>query len=204
MSRKSVFGMVLAAVFVALGARGADNIVFVDLQEVFKGFYKTQLAQDQLRQQTADIKVELESMQEEIKSLKEEIDLLRADSRDETLSAEVREGKLSLLEEKLVELRKKERDVADFEKLRMRQLEQQNKRMTRKIFDEIQSVINRFAQEKGYDAVLDRSAQSRNGTPMVLFARPAEDITGEVLAALNEGREEANPADAEKAATEKK
>jgi len=35
-------------------ALAGDGIVFVDLQEVFKRFYKTQLAQDQLRQQSAD------------------------------------------------------------------------------------------------------------------------------------------------------
>jgi Skp family chaperone for outer membrane proteins len=189
--RKRIFSaFLLAGILWTSTALAGDGIVFVDLQEVFKRFYKTQLAQDQLRQQSADIKVELESMQEEVKSLKEEIDVLRADSRDETLSDEIRDGKLSQLEEKLVALRQKERDVADFEKLRMQQLEQQNKRMTRKIFDEIKGVINDFSREKGYNAVIDRSAQSRSGTPVVLFARSAEDITGDVLAVLNEGRED--------------
>ena len=189
--RKRIFSaFLLAGILWTSTTLAGEGIVFVDLQEVFKRFYKTQLAQDQLRQQSADIKVELESMQEEVKSLKEEIDVLRADSRDETLSEEVRDGKLSQLEEKLVALRQKERDVSDFEKLRMQQLEQQNKRMTRKIFDEIQGVVNDFAREKGYEAVIDRSAQSRSGTPVVLFARPAEDITGDVLAVLNEGRED--------------
>ena len=190
MREKSFLGFLLAGMMWVSTSFAGEGIVFVDLQEVFKRFYKTQLAQDQLRQQSADIKVELEAMQEEVKNLKEEIDVLRADSRDETLSDEIRDGKLSQLEEKLVALRQKERDVADFEKLRMQQLEQQNKRMTRKIFDEIKGVINDFSREKGYNAVIDRSAQSRSGTPVVLFARSAEDITGDVLAVLNEGRED--------------
>ena len=195
MKLRGSFCVVLLAVALFSGsAFAAGDVVFIDLQEVFKRFYKTQLAQDQLRQQSADMRLELEAMQDEIKGLKEEIEVLRADSRDETLSEEVREGKLNLLEEKLVELRRKQQDAADFERSRMQQMDQQNKRMTRKIFDEIQGAVDSYARAKGCDAVIDRSAQSRAGTPVVLFAAPTKDITSDVLAVLNEGRTETGEA----------
>ncbi len=197
---KKVFpALVFAATLLAGSAHAAGDIVFVDLQEVFKRFYKTQLAQDQIRQQADDIKLERATMEEEIKNLKEEVEVYRADSRDETLSEEVREAKRNQLEEKLVELQKKERDVKDFEKLRSQQLEQQNKRMSLKLFDEIHEVIVNFAKEKGYAAVVDRSAQSRAGMQTVLYASVQMDITADVLVVLNEGREET---EAEKAAIE--
>ncbi len=166
------------------------EIVFIDLQEVFKRFYKTQLAQDQIRQQTSDIQLERSNMEEEVTELKEEVEVLRADSRDETLSEEVREGKRNQLEEKLVELQKKERDMNEFEKLRTHQLEQQNKRMSLKLFDEIHSVIVNYSKEKGFAGVIDRSAQSRAGMQMVLYANVQRDITADVLVVLNEGQEE--------------
>ena len=188
---KKVFpALVFAAALLAGSAHAAGDIVFVDLQEVFKRFYKTQLAQDQIRQQANDIKLERATMEEEIKSMKEEVEVFRADSRDETLSEEVRDAKRNQLEEKLVELQKKERDVNDFEKLRTQQLEQQNKRMSLKLFDEIHEVIVNFSKEKGFAAVVDRSAQSRAGMQMVLYASVQMDITADVLAVLNEGREE--------------
>jgi len=188
---KKVFAtLVFSATLLAGSAHAAGDIVFVDLQEVFKRFYKTQLAQDQIRQQAADIKLERATMEEEIKGLKEEVEVFRADSRDETLSEEVREAKRNQLEEKLVELQKKERDVNDFEKLRTQQLEQQNKRMSLKLFDEIHEVIVNYSKEKGFAAVIDRSAQSRAGMQMVLYASIQMDITADVLAVLNEGREE--------------
>ena len=190
MMKKFFFALLAVVALTAGTVRAAGGVVFIDVEEVFKRFYKTQLAQDQLRQQSSEIKVEREAMEEEIKDIKDEIEVLRTDSRDETLSEEVREGKRNQLEEKLVELQKKEREIDSFEKLRMQQLDQQNKRMTRKIFDEINDVIVRYSREKSFDAVIDRSAKGRNGIFVVLYAGTAKDITADVIAVLNEGREE--------------
>ncbi|QBG47875.1 OmpH family outer membrane protein [Verrucomicrobia bacterium S94] len=185
-----LFSACFLSLFFLLGsARAANEIAFVDLQEVFKQFYKTQLAQDQIRQQADDIKLERDEIEDEVKVLKEEIDVLRKDSRDKTLPEDVRRNKRDLLEEKLVELQRKEKDMADFEKLRREQMEQQNARMTKKLFDEIHEVIIQHAKAKGYSAVIDRSAQSRIGTETILYTSPKVDITAEVLAVLNEGRE---------------
>lgn len=182
--------LLLAACLAAGGARAAGEMVYIDLQEVFKRFYKTQLAQDQIQQQHSDIKLERQDMEDGVKGLKEEIEVLRTDARDETLSEVIRQDKRNQLEEKLVALQTKEQEMVDFEKLRMQQLEQQNTRMTKKIFDEIRDTIINYAKSKNYDSVIDRSAQSRIGTEVVLYVGSKVDITADVLAVLNEGREE--------------
>lgn len=187
--RKYFPTLLLTAVLLAGGTFAAGEIVFVDIQEVFKNFYKTKLAQDQIRQQADDIKFEREEMEAELKGMKEEVEVLRVDSRDATLSEDLRENKRNQLEEKLVELQKNEQEMIDFEKLRMQQLEQQNTRMSRKLFDEIHEQVILYSKEKGFNGVIDRSAQSRAGMKMVLFASPKQDITADILMALNEGRE---------------
>lgn len=181
--------VLLTGVMLSATVHAEDNTAYVDLQEVFKRFYKTQLAQDQIRQQADDIKMEREEIEEEVKVMKEEIEVLRNDSRDETLSDDVRENKRNQLEEKLVDLQKKEQDMGDFEKLRIKQMEQQNTRMTKKLFDEIHDSIITYAKAQGFTAVIDRSAQSRIGTDVILFVSPQVDITADVLAVMNEGRE---------------
>ena len=187
---KKVFLSLLIAVFMVAGAALAeDRIAFVDIQEVFKGFYKTQLAQDQIRQQADDIKLEREEMGDAILALKEEVEALRTDARDETLSAEVRSSKRELLEGKLVNVQAKEREMAEFDKLRREQLEKQNARMTRTLFDEIHEAVILYAKAQGYASVIDRSAQSRMGTKVVLYTKVDVDITADLLAVLNEDRE---------------
>lgn len=187
---KKVFSLLLIGVFMVVGAAQAeDRIVFVDVQEVFKGFYKTQLAQDQIRQQADDIKLEREEMEEEVLALKEEIEVLRADARDEMLSTEVRASKRDLLEEKLVNVMAKEREMGEFDKLRREQLEKQNMRMTRTLFDEIHEAVILYAKAQGFTSVIDRSAKSKMGIQIVLFAQVDVDITADLLAVLNEDRE---------------
>ena len=195
--KKFLTTLILTSGLMFGSAYAAEEIAFIDLQEVFKQFYKTQLAQDQIRQQADDIKAEREEIEEEVKVMKEEIEVLRTDSRDETLSVEVRENKRDELEEKLVELQKKEQDMIDFEKLRMQQMEQQNTRMTKKLFDEIHGIVINYAKSQGFSAVVDRSSQSRIGTDVVLFVSPKVDITADVLAVMNEGREATKAAEPE-------
>lgn len=181
--------LLLVFTLIAGGAYAAGELVFVDAQEVFKRFYKTELAQDQIRQQADDIKLEREAMEVEVKELKEEVETLRTDSRDETLSEEIRQGKREKLEEKLVELQQKEQEMTEYEKLRIQQLEQQNSRMTKKLFDEIHEAVTIYAKEKDFAGVIDRSTQSPIGLDLVLFSNPKQDITSDILTALNEGHE---------------
>ena len=187
--KKLLPALLIATCFFAIGAQAANEIVFVDLQEVFKRFYKTQLAQDQIRQQASDITMERDTMAAEIKNMKDEVELLRIDSRDKTLSEEVRDAKRSLLEEKLVELQKRDQEMLDYEKLRNQQLEQQNTRMSRQLFDEIHAAVNKYALEHSFAAVIDRSAQSRAGTQVILYTSGKNDITAEIILLLNEGHE---------------
>ena len=200
---KRVFAtLVLSALCVAGSVRAADEIAFLDMQEVFRQFYKTELAQDQMRQQADDIRLEREEIGQEVEVMKEEIETLRTDSRDESLSDEVRESKRNQLEEKLVELQKKEQEFSEFEQLRKEQMEQQNTRMTKKLFDEIHDTVIKYAKAHGYIAVLDRSAVSRVGTAVFPYTNPKVDITAEVLMVLNEGRETADSTAPNTATTE--
>ena len=64
--KKVLWSLVIVGVMIVGAVQAEDRIAFVDVQEVFKGFYKTQLAQDQIRQQADDIKMEREEMEEEI------------------------------------------------------------------------------------------------------------------------------------------
>lgn len=188
--KKHFPALILTAFLLSTGAFAAGDIVFFDAQEAFKRFYKTQLAENQIRQQADDIKVEREAMEVDLNKLKEEIEVLRTDSRDMTLSEDIRQSKRDKLEEKLVELQKSEQEMIDYEKLRIQQLEQQNARMTKKLLDEIHEAVILYAKEEAFAGVIDRSAVSRTSLPMVLYADTKRDITVDVLAILNAGHEQ--------------
>ena len=173
------------------------QIAFVDMQKLFTSFYKTQLAQDQVRQQSDQMKLEQDIMQDNIEEIRQEIEDLRIDSRDNMLSAEVRSNKRVLLEEKLIELQSLEKEMNEYEVLRRKQIDEQNTRMTKKLFDEIQENIVNYSRENGFSAVVDHSAQSRIGIPIIAYVDPRVDITQGVLDLLNKGYEQVNIGDKE-------
>ena len=165
------------------------EIAFVDMQKLFTSFYKTQLAQDQVRQQADEMQLEQDIMMSNIEEIRQEIEDLRTDSRDSMLSLEMRSNKRVLLEEKLIELQTLEQEMTEYEALRRKQIDEQNTRMTKKLFDEIQEKIVTYSREHGYIAVIDQSAQSRIGIAVTVYVDPVIDITEGILKELNEGYE---------------
>ena len=185
---KKVF-LIFAILLVHNYVWSEKEIAFVDMQKLFTSFYKTQLAQDQVRQQADEMQLEQDIMQSNIEEIRQEIEDLRTDSRDSMLSLEMRSNKRVLLEEKLIELQNLEQEMTEYEALRRKQIDEQNTRMTKKLFDEIQEKIVTYSREHGYIAVIDQSAQSRIGIAVTVYVDPAIDITEGVLKELNEGYE---------------
>lgn len=185
---KKVF-LIFAILLVHNYVWSEKEIAFVDMQKLFTSFYKTQLAQDQVRQQADEMQLEQDIMQSNIEEIRQEIEDLRTDSRDSMLSLEMRSNKRVLLEEKLIELQNLEQEMTEYESLRRKQIDEQNTRMTKKLFDEIQEKIMIYAREHGYVAVIDQSAQSRIGIAVTVYVDPVIDITEGILNELNEGYE---------------
>ena len=102
---------------------------FVNLGELFEGFYKTELAQDQINQQIEEVSFERELRLEDISQIREEIENLRSESRDEKLSEEARKNKRLQLEDRLIEMQEVQKELRDFETLRKKQIDEQNKRI---------------------------------------------------------------------------
>ena len=185
---KKVF-LIFAILLVHNYVWSEKEIAFVDMQKLFTSFYKTQLAQDQVRQQADEMQLEQDIMQSNIEEIRQEIEDLRTDSRDSMLSLEMRSNKRVLLEEKLIELQDLEQEMTEYETLRRKQFDEQNTRMTKKLFDEIQEKIVTYSREHGYIAVIDQSAQSRIGIAVTVYVDPVIDITEGILKELNEGYE---------------
>ena len=188
---KKYIGIVTVMLISHLGW-SESQIAFVDMQDLFTRFYKTQLAQDQIRQQADEMKLEQDIMKDNIEEIRSNIEQLRADSRDAMLSVEVRSNKRVLMEEQLIEMQRLEQEMNEYEKLRTQQIEEQNTRMTKKLFDEIQDQIITYSKANGFDAVMDRAAQSRIGINVIAYVSPIADITEVILQNLNEGYDEMN------------
>ena len=182
------FLLLSAAVFMLAGSSmAADKIVFIDLEKVFNGFYKTQLAKSKVEVQQQDIEAEKKGMVDEMTAMTTEVDALKKEARDTTLTDEIRDSKRMLYEEKLLKLRTKQKEIEDFTTRRQQQLQLQVTRMSQAIMDEIRQTVVEYAKAEGFMAVVDNSAR-RAAIGVFVYTHPDAEITETILKELNSKR----------------
>ena len=183
------FFLLNAAVFMLAGSSmaAADKIVFIDLEKVFNGFYKTQLAKSKVEVQQQDIETERKVMVDEMTAMTSEVDALKKEARDTTLTDEIRDSKRMLYEEKLLKLRAKQKEIEDFSTRRQQQIQLQVTRMSQTIMDEIRQTVTEYAKREGLMAVVDNSAR-RAAIGVFVYTHPDAEITDAILKELNSKR----------------
>ncbi|MBL7017250.1 MAG: OmpH family outer membrane protein, partial [Kiritimatiellales bacterium] len=154
---------------------------------VFNEFYKTQLAKSKVQMQQADIDAERQLMVDEMTQISEEVDVLKKEARDVTLTQEIRDGKRLLYEERVLELRGKQKEIEEFSERRQRQVQMQVSRMSKTVMDEIREAIVEYAKQEGLLAVIDSSTR-RAAVGVFIYTHADVDITEAVLAMLNSRR----------------
>ncbi len=165
-----------------------ERIVFVDMNKVFDEFYKTKLAEGQLKEQEAEYRDELKKMVDKFKELQESFRQAREESEDRVLSEEARNSRRADAEEKLVELREMEGKIRRFEETRRRQIADQMKRVRDKLVVEIKETLAGYAKKEGFIAVYETSGDNLNGVPNILYFEPSRDITAALIELLNTGK----------------
>ena len=176
----------------ALVGRAADQqMVFINLDRAFNEFHKTKLADAQLKEQAEEFNEERRKLIADFEKLQEDFNALRDAAQDTALSEAVKTTKRDEAEDKLVELREFENRIRRFDEARRKQLDDQSRRMRKRIVDEILQTAQNYARVQGYQAVIDSSAQSMNGVEVVVYLDSPLDITDQVLDQLNKGQVEA-------------
>lgn len=168
-------------------AGAAERIAFVDLEHLFNEFYQTKLAKSKIDVQKKDIETERQGMLDEISQISEEVDVLKKEARDVALSQEIRDQKRILFEERLLELRDKQKEVQEFETRRTQQMQMQVTRMSQTIMDEIRQVIIEYAKREGLQAVID-SSQRKEAVGVFIYIHSDVDISEKILVLLNSKR----------------
>lgn len=181
---KKIIFAACAVLLVSHAAFAADRIVFVDLERVFEEFYKTQMAKSKIEVQKQDVEAERKRMVDEMTAISEEVDTLKKEARDVTLAQEIRDEKRILYEERLLDLREKEKEIKEFGERREQQIQLQVQRMSQTLMDEIRQTIVEYAKKEGLSAVID-SSKRRAAVGVFIYTHPDVDITESMLRLLN-------------------
>jgi Skp family chaperone for outer membrane proteins len=183
--RKIVPGLLLLTLLGGSASAQTARIATVDLRKLFDKYWKTQQANDALKDRAADMEKEHKNLLDDWKKAKDEYSKLLEDANNQALAAEERDRRKKGADDKLKSVKDLEETITQYERTARTTIDEQKKRMRDNIVDEIRTVLNAKAKSNGFTLVLDTAAESINNTPIVLFTNNDSDLTDEILKQLN-------------------
>ena len=187
--RKIFLFLFFAAAF-AVSDCAAAKIAVVDLEKVFREFYKSRIAEDAIKQQAAAYRKYVERLSSELNQLKRDVQTARANALNIALSPAEKQKSGQFVEEKLKALRAKEAEIKLFVQERSRDMRRMETVKRAEILKEIRAEVRKRALAEGYDFVLDSSGRTMNDQPTVLYYPERNNITDSVIRTLNRTRTE--------------
>ncbi len=169
-----------------LSAQNGMAFAMIDLNKVFKDYYKTKEAEADLKDTMSKYREEHQKLRDELQKLAGQIDSLNQQAKDASLSEEARKQKENALREKLEEARRRQREIQEYEAKSTSLFREQSQRMRERILKEITEVVQGSSKGK-FGLVLDTSGMTLNGVSPFVYTDPAKlkDITQEVVDGLN-------------------
>lgn len=158
----------------AVNAYAAGKIAYVDLSQTFDKYEKTKVFDESLAAVQGQKEKELEQMANDIKAIEDKMSLL---------SEKEKATKQKELDEKNKKLKQASQQIAlDLRKDRDEKLKE--------ILQDIEKVIQGYAQKNGYDFILNDR--------VLLYGAASADVTQDVIELLNNGYKTQQPASPKK------
>ena len=188
---KISLGLLSVAIF--SGNLYAQNLkmAFVDMEQIFQGYYKTLKADETIRKQTEIYKEYAINLEKEREAIQEEFNTIRDTSQNIALSDEVREEKRIEAQTKFMLLQEKEKEMLEYQKDKKSSLRKQYESQRNKLVKELSEFIAEIAEKEGYDLVIDSSGNTLNGIPVFIHYDSELDITETIITMVNKGHENA-------------
>lgn len=177
------------------------KIGLVDMNKVFSEYYKTKDAENRINEARAAAKKELDDRMDAYKKNLDAINKLNEDLNKPELSKEAKDKKSKERDDKISETKNLEREIQEFKTSREKQLQEQAVRMRNGIVEEITKLIQEHVKSDQYDLVLDKSGNSLNGVPIILYSKDTNDFSADIISELNKNRPKTSDAESSPSAS---
>ena len=161
------------------------KIATVDMQTLFKQYHRTNAAQKEVNVERAKIQQNNNERLETIRALENELQGLRKQLDDPSLSDKRKQELFKDFQMKTQEGVALDRERREFLQRRNTALNEKMVQKMRGIHEEIRKLVEQRAKADGYDYVFDKSGLSTSQVPFLLYTKDATDITAGLLGVLN-------------------
>jgi Skp family chaperone for outer membrane proteins len=170
---------------IAARAQGTLKIGTVDMNRTFREYNKTKDAEAKINDAKNQAKKEYDERADTYKKALDDINNLNKQLEAPALSADAKAQKAKERDDKISNIKNMEREITEFRQTRERQLQEQALRMREGIVKEITEVVMEKVKTGNLDLVFDKSGNSLNGVPVLMYSRDSVDFTNDVITVLN-------------------
>ncbi|MEJ6634444.1 MAG: OmpH family outer membrane protein [Akkermansiaceae bacterium] len=186
----SIFGLLLLFQF---SLQGQESVVeykaeIVDVQKVFKSYYKSKKNQGDIDQERARIKKEDNETRAKLQFFKKKIQELYQQSQAEGISEEEVETLTIQRQSVTQHLQKLDQERAAFNNQANSRLDQQMKGEMGGILKEISELVNQHAEAENFTIVFEKAGTNTNQVTSLLYGKGLINITAALMVELNKDR----------------
>ena len=167
-----------------------EKRLYVNLEMVFEGFYKTIAANISFENRKQEVEDQIELIRKEMETLNADAKKCDAEMRNELLSKEAREKAARMLQAQVERLRAKDREFQRTKNENYQMLQKLRMEREEELVKEILKVVDAVADELKATEVIEISGKTFNRVTVFLRYPKTQEITDEVLRRLNVGHEE--------------
>jgi Skp family chaperone for outer membrane proteins len=185
---KKLLSLTLVSLFalpIAAHAQGTLKIGTVDMNRTFREYNRTKDAEAKINDAKNQAKMEYDERADAYKKALDDINNLNKQLEAPALSADAKAQKAKERDDKISNIKNMEREITEFRQTRERQLQEQALRMREGIVKEITDVVMDKVKAGNLDLVFDKSGNSLNGVPVIMYSRDSVDFTNDVITVLN-------------------
>jgi len=161
------------------------KIATVDMEKLFNDYDRTNEVQKDVNIERAHIQKDNNKRLADIRQIDDEMQKIREELKSENVGAK----KTKDLNAKASELQQdgihKERERTEFLNRRNKALTEKMQKQMRSIIVEINQAVSERAKSDDYDYIFDKSGNTKQGTPFILFSKEMADLTEVVLKDMN-------------------
>lgn len=172
--------------FAAMNIMAAEvRIAAVDLDRIFREYYKSRIAEEFISQQAEAARLYLGQLNSKLEACKAEVRQLGTNVLNPALDQAERQKAAEALKNAEAKVKSVEAEITLYTQEKMRDLQRMEQDKRAEILADIQKEIRRRAAAENYAFVLDSSGKSTNNQPTLLIFPKKNDISDAVIRELN-------------------
>ena len=171
----------------------APKIGTVDLERIFKEYYKSRIAEDAIRRQSDTYRKYMLQLNSQLQNLLAEERVAKLNAQNIALDAAEQKKAVEAAETAIRRVREKRAEIELYGRSRTDALRGMETRKRQEVMTDILAEVRRRATAEGYDFVFDRSGRTMNDQPALLVSPAKADFTDSVIRELNRTATKAAP-----------